>query len=165
MTYLVTIPVEFPHPRHTVYEALCDLGGYPKWTSGMKGISHLGPMYPGLIYEASTEIMGKLNVTTVEVVQLVPDKAIVLESRSGMVKFRAVYVLEAHGPQRCKVICSLKMEFDNLIFQLAQSAVGTMTENRIRADLETLCRQLGEPALIPKQQKGPRANKSRETPK
>lgn len=138
MSYLVTIPVEFPLPRAVVYAALCDLRRYPEWTSGMKSVSDPGPMRPGLVYQTKTNLLGKENAATVEVVQLVPDQAIVLQSHAGLVEFRAVYELADSGPDSCKVICTLKFTFNHLIFQLAQSAVESMTEDRIRGDLEKL---------------------------
>lgn len=138
MSFLVTIPVEFPHPRQLVYSALCDLRRYPEWTSGMKSVSDPGPLRLGLVYVTKTAVIGKDNQTTVKVSELIPNEAIVLESQAGMVQFRAVYELADNGPDKCKVICTLDFKFNSLLFQLAQSAVETMTENRIRGDLENL---------------------------
>lgn len=138
MSFLITIPVDFPYPRRLVYSALCDLRRYPEWTSGMKSVSEPGPLHLGLVYVTKTTVLGKENEAAVKVAQLVPNEAIVLESQAGMVQFRAVYELADNGPDHCKVICTLDFKFNSLLFQLAQSAVETMTENRIRGDLENL---------------------------
>lgn len=138
MSYVSTNPVEFPHSRQVVYEALRDLGHYPQWTSGMTSISHTGQMRTGLVYETKTNVLGRVNKSVVKVVKLIPSEAIVLESRAGLVTFRAVYELAEVSPDSCKVICNLKFTFSNLVFKLAQSAVEGLAEARVRGDLEML---------------------------
>jgi len=137
-SYTATIPVEFPHPAHVVYEALCDLGRYPQWNTGMKSISRTGRMQPGLRYTTVSDVLGRSNEAHIEVMQMIPDKAIALESSTGLIKFRAVFELAELAPNRCSVMCNLRFEFSHLIFNLAQPLVEAITENRIRGDLETL---------------------------
>jgi uncharacterized membrane protein len=138
MSYAVTIPVLFDLPRHKVYEALCDLSRYPEWNSGMKSISHQGPMKRGLKYETVSDVLGKENHSFVEVAELIPDEAIVLESQAGLVSFRAAFELTAADANSCSVICTLRFNFSKLIFNLAQTMVESIAENRIRGDLEKL---------------------------
>jgi ribosome-associated toxin RatA of RatAB toxin-antitoxin module len=138
MSYLATIPVEFSYPRHIVYEALCDLGRYPLWNSGMTSISHTGRMHTGLHYETSTTILGRVNQAAVEVVEMIPDQLIVLASRTGLITFRAAFELHDTAPGACSVICNLEFKFSNAIFNLARPVVEAVTEARIRGDLEAL---------------------------
>ncbi len=138
MSYVVTIPVEFALPRQRVYDALCDLGKYPQWNSGMTHISFTGRMYAGLEYHTSTNVLGRTNRTTVKVVRLVPGKRIELASVAGLVAFHAAFELSEITSERCSVACNLKFTFSNAIFNLARPAVESITEARIRTDLETL---------------------------
>jgi ribosome-associated toxin RatA of RatAB toxin-antitoxin module len=137
-SYAATVPVKFEYPRHRVYEALCDLGHYPEWNTGMTSISTTSRMEPGLKYVTTSDVHGLVNRSEIEVVQLVPDEAIVLESKTGLITFRAVFELEEHSADSCSVICNLKFSFSNAIFKIAHSAVESMTEMRIRTDLEKL---------------------------
>jgi hypothetical protein len=144
MSYAATIPVEFPFSRHRVYEALCDLGSHPRWNTGLTSISYTGTMHAGLEYVTKTNVMGKINQATVRVVELIPDEAIVLDSSTGLITFRAAFQIQELTPDSCTVICNLRFEFSKLVFNLAQSAVESLAEARIRGDLETLRSQLGK---------------------
>ncbi|HEX3081937.1 MAG TPA: SRPBCC family protein [Candidatus Saccharimonadia bacterium] len=137
-SYAATVPVEFNCSQHTVYTALCDLGRYPQWNSGMTGISHHGPMTVGLTYTTTTAVMGRVNETRIKVLHLVPNESIVLESEAGLIAFHAEFRLTKLGPSSCSVTCDLRFEFSNLLFQLARPVVQALTETRIRSDLEAL---------------------------
>jgi uncharacterized protein YndB with AHSA1/START domain len=144
MSYVASIPVEFPHPAHVVYEALCDLGRHPQWNTGMSTISHTGHMKKGLIYTTRVMVMGRVNQSTVEVIELVPDKLIVLESKTGLVDFRVAFAVLETDPKACIVTCDLRFMFSNAVFNLARPVVEAITETRIRGDLETLRAFLSE---------------------
>jgi ribosome-associated toxin RatA of RatAB toxin-antitoxin module len=138
MSYSAIIPVEFPYPRPKVYEALCDLGSYPQWNSGMISISHLGRMQVGLEYTTKSSVLGKINKSTVRVVEMIPDESIVLDSLAGLIKFRATFQLRELTPGSCALTCSLKFEFSQAVFDLARPVIESIAETRIRTDLEVL---------------------------
>lgn len=137
-SYAATIPVEFPYPARTVYEALIDLGRYPQWSSGLTSISHTGRMTEGLEYVTTSTVLDHVNRAEIKVVKLVPDHLITLESKAGLITFKASFEITSVRPQHCTVTCHLSFEFSNLIFNLARPAVESLTQARIRGDLEAL---------------------------
>jgi hypothetical protein len=143
MTHRAKVTVEFPCPRHELFEALLDLDRYPLWNSGMVKISHDGPMTPGLIYSTVTHTMGRSNEATVHVIEIVPDEAIVLESRAGIVTFHATFQLKTLSARRSAVSVHLRFSFSRALFNLAQPVAEAIAESRIRADLETLRALMG----------------------
>jgi hypothetical protein len=138
MPYTTTIPVEFPLPAHAVYEALCDLGLYPQWNSGMIRISRTGRMEPGIEYETVTDVLGHENHSRILVVALVPDERIILNSQSGLVMFEAVMHIKPVTAHSCTVTTTLHFEFSHQVFALARPMIESMAGDRIRGDLETL---------------------------
>jgi ribosome-associated toxin RatA of RatAB toxin-antitoxin module len=138
MSYIATVPVKFHCSRHSVYEALCDLGSYPKWNSGMTSISLTERMHVGLEYFTTSDVLGQVNKAKVKVVDMIPDEAIVLESAATLITFRAAFQLKELEPKTCTVICNLRFEFSKVVFNLARPLVESMAEERIRGDLETL---------------------------
>jgi hypothetical protein len=146
MSYAATIPVDFDCPRSEVYEALCDLGSYPKWNTDMTSISYTGRMHVGLQYTTSTNVLGHVNKATIEVVEMVPNEVIVLASHTGLITFRAVFQLKEITPDSCSVICNLRFKFSTLVFNLARPVVEAAAESRIHGDLETLRSLLREAA-------------------
>lgn len=138
MSYAATIPVGFTHPRHFVYEAFCDMGRHQEWNKGLTEISYKGRMYEGVKYTTVTNVLGKVSKHNVQVVKMIKDEMIILESGSGIVTFRAVYEFKEVTPDSCILICTLIFTFSKAVFKLAEPVVVTVAENIIRGDLETL---------------------------
>jgi hypothetical protein len=138
MSYAATIPLEFPCSVKTLYEALLDLSSYPKWNTGMTRISYTGPMYAGLKYETTSEVLGKINRANVVVTELIPNNTIALESHTGIIAFEAIFKLHELDPNQSSVVCNLNFTFSSVIFNLARPVVEFNAQNRIRTDLETL---------------------------
>jgi len=138
MSYTATIPVEFTHPRHFVYEAFCDMGRHQEWNKGLTEISYKGRMYEGLKYATITNVLGKVSKSNLQVVKMVKDELIILESGSGIVTFRAIYEFKEVPPDSCNLTCTLLFTFSKAVFKLAEPVVVTVAENIIRGDLETL---------------------------
>jgi uncharacterized protein YndB with AHSA1/START domain len=139
MSYVATIPVVFPCSPIEVYEALCDLGLYQLWNSGMVSISHTGKMQEGLRFQTESMVAGGMvNASEAEVVKLVPGKLIELVSYNGLVAYRATFTLMPKGTGATEVTCVLKFEFKNYVLNLARPVIEGMAEARIRGDLETL---------------------------
>ena len=138
MAYVATIPVVFPCPAAKVYDALCDLGSYPLWNSGMISVSHTGRLKEGLHYRVESMVAGgQVNVSEAEVTRLVPMKEIELVSYTGVVAYKATFRLTEHegGTQ---VVCTLRFELRNFMLDLARPVIEAMAEARIRGDLEAL---------------------------
>ena len=142
MSYITTVSVYFLHPRSEVYAALCDLGKYSLWNSGMTDVSYPGVMYEGLRYQTKTVVAGRTNEADIEVVRLVPDKEIELNSEAGLIAFRAMYILHDTTDKSCEITCSLRFEFNKLVLYLARPAIEAMAQARLRGDLETLAAML-----------------------
>ena len=144
MSFIATVPVEFPCPKHVVYEALCDLSRYTSWTSGMTSVSYSGRMHVGLEYNTTTKVLGRVNQAKVRVAEMAPDEAIVLVSNSGLITYRAAFQLRFISAESCSVICNLRFQFSKLVIHLAQPVIESMAEDRIRGDLETLREHLAK---------------------
>lgn len=142
MFHQAKVEVDFPFYSHSVYEALTDLGRYPKWTAGMQSVSFTGTMFEGLRYDTKTEVLGKINEAHITVLRLVADRFIVLQNSSGIVQFEATYELVERQPQHTIVSCDVHLHFSKALFNLAQPVVEAIAESRIRTDLETLRAQL-----------------------
>jgi hypothetical protein len=139
MSYVATIPVEFPCPAAAVYEAVTDLSNLPLWASGIVSASHSGVMREGLHYETTSMLPGgRANVAEIEVKRLVPNREIELVNYAGLVAYQVLYKIVESGPKRCEVTCQFKFEFRNFVLNLARSAIEGMAEARIRGDLEAL---------------------------
>jgi uncharacterized membrane protein len=139
MSYVATIPVEFPCPAAQVYEAMCDLSNLPLWSSGITSVSHSGRMVEGLHYEAANTLPGgRINVSEIEVKRLVPNQAIELVNYAGLVAYQATYRFRPIDEGHCEVTCYFKFEFRNYVLKLARPAIEGMAEARIRGDLESL---------------------------
>jgi Polyketide cyclase / dehydrase and lipid transport len=138
MSYLASVSVEFPQPSRVVYDALCALGHYPEWSAGMSSISYQGRMHPGLTYQTTVDVLGKENQSTIKVLDMVPDQAIVLQSIGGLIKFVAEFNIQTTPAKGCTVTCRVHLEFSRALFNLAQPLAEAIAENRIRNDLETL---------------------------
>jgi hypothetical protein len=68
----------------------------------------------------------------------VPDRVIVLESRAGLITFRADFELLDHSPSGCALTCNLEFSFSQAIFKIAHAAVEATATARLRSDLEKL---------------------------
>lgn len=139
MSYVATIPVEFPCSVREVYAAMCDLSSYPVWNNGMTAISHAGQLREGLQYEATSTLPGGLSSSSgIKVTRMVANEEIVLENFAGLIAYQVTYQFRELGARRCEVTCLLKFEFRNYVLNLARSAIEGMAEARMRGDLETL---------------------------
>jgi hypothetical protein len=101
MSYSSTIPLEYPVSAHALYEVLCDLSRYPEWNSGMLKLSDRGHLRPGLRYETVHDVLGQTNVSEVEVMAMVPDRQIILASRTGLIMFEATMSINPTSDTTC----------------------------------------------------------------
>jgi hypothetical protein len=136
--YVARTTVEFCRPRSQVYEVLTDLSRYPAWNQDMIEISHAGPMQVGLTYDTKSRVAGRINAAHVEVMNLVPDEAIELRSKAGIIQFGAEFRLDDAAGGGTNVTCALSFKFRNFIMDLARPAIEGMARDRVRHDLETL---------------------------
>jgi uncharacterized protein YndB with AHSA1/START domain len=145
MPYIATIPVVFPYPRERVFEALIDLDLYSYWNSGLQSVSHTGKLVPGMRFRVESLVAGgRVNVSDIEVTQLVHPELIELVSNTGVVRYRVTYELRKYGVDATEVICVLRFEFKNFVLDLARPVIEAMAATRIRGDLETLKIILGD---------------------
>jgi uncharacterized protein YndB with AHSA1/START domain len=136
--YELSIPVEFPCPPQVVYDALTDLGSYPKWTEDMTHVSTKGPMRQGLQFTTETVVLGRVNRSDITVQVMVPQRLIVLKSNTGLVSFLARYNITDMGGGTSRVTCNVQLSFSKAVFNLALPVAQAVAETRIRGDLENL---------------------------
>lgn len=140
MSYLTEVTVEFCGARERVYEAFCQLERHPEWNSDMTWVSDEGRMREGLVYETRSHTAGRRDMSKVEVIRMVPNERIELQSIAGIIAFTATFVFTSMPTGGCAVTCHLSFDFRGWIMDLARPIIELMARDRVRGNLENLAR-------------------------
>jgi len=138
MSYVAATPLILPYSRVIVYKMLTDLARFPEWNTGMISISPQETMREGMRFRTSTRVCGVVNTATVAVENLVPNEIIELQSKTGLISFRALYKLVECSPDETELICTLRFEFKGFIFNATRSVIESMARTRCHRDLVAL---------------------------
>lgn len=136
--YSAQVKVTFHTSRAKAFAGLTDLKRYPLWNSGMVEILFDGMMREGMSYQSKSIVVGQENSTTVQVVRMVKNELIQLQSTGGAIPFTAEYQLTAKANEETEVGCTLQFELKGIALKFAHSVIESMAKTRIKGDLETL---------------------------
>jgi hypothetical protein len=138
MSYVAATTIILPYPRAIVYQALTNLAIHPRWVTGMTRISSHAMMVEGMRFRTSIRTCGITNTAAIAVESLVPNENIELESKSGLIPFRALYKLVECSPEETELICTLRFEFRGFIFMACRQVIESMAKTRCHQDLVAL---------------------------
>jgi uncharacterized protein YndB with AHSA1/START domain len=139
----LTSTVDIDRPAEDVFAVISDFSRNPEWQGGMKSArwTSAPPIDVGSTYEQVARFLGRVVVTTFEVVAYEPDRSVTIESRQSSFPIEVTRSVEPLGPDRTRVHAEIVGE-PARFFRLFGPLLRMMAERSVRGDYARLRRLL-----------------------
>ena len=137
---------EIARPAEQVFAFVSDSANNPKWQKGQRSCVWTSPppIGVGSTYDQEARFLGRRVLTSFEVVEYDPGRAITIRSTGGSFPIRVRRSVEDLGPDRSRVTAQISGEPGGF-FRIAGPVLRRLAQRSVDADYDRLKRLLETP--------------------